>query len=199
MNSNTNPFHVVTLIAAILASLAFISAGCSTIPKEKNRETFLAESDAALDYFKENVPGLELQIRESAGYAIFPGVGQWGIIFLGGEFGRGTVNTSDGGQVGWAAVNTASLGLQLGAQGMKMLVIFEDDDTFEEFRENKLSGSASATAVAVDAGAAGQAQFVNGVAIYIGGQAGLMAGVNVALDYMRYKPMSQGGEITKED
>ena len=44
-------------------------------------------------------------------------------------------------------------------------------------------------AVAADAGASGTAPFQHGVAIYQGSNKGLMAGVNIGLDYMRYEPM----------
>lgn len=170
----------------LLTFFLLCTTACSVAPSVGDRPAFVAESTAAREWFEYNVPGLESQISGSGGYAIFPGVGQWGIILTGGKFGRGYVGEPDHTQIGWAAINTGSIGLQAGVQGFKMLVVFQDDATLDEFRKGNLAGSVSAVAVAGDAGASGTAPFRNGVAVYQGANTGLMAGVNIGLDYMRY-------------
>ena len=97
---------------------------------------------------------------------------------------------SNGQQVGWAYINTVSAGLQLGAQGFKMLVVFEDQATMQQFEQNKLTGNVSGVIVAAESGGSGKASFTNGVAIYQGGNTGLMAGASVGLDYIRYEPLN---------
>jgi len=173
--------------AALLALTLF--AACSTAPKAEDRADFMAESRTAQAWFERNVPGLRSQIKSSAGYIVFPSVGQWGIIFGGGQFGRGTLNRPNGTQVGWAALNTGSFGLQAGVRGFKMLVVIEDEATMRKFRDNQLSGSISAVAVVSETGESGTMRFQEGVAIYQGASTGLIAGVNVALDYLRYQPL----------
>ena len=163
--------------------------GCSTAPEPRDRETFVSESRAATRWFENNVLGMRAQIEESAGYIVFPSVGQFGLVFGGGRFGRGVVNTNADVQLGWAAVDSASIGLQAGAQGFKMLVLFEDDATFRRYQEGKLAGSATAVAIAGEAGRSGTAPFVDGVVVYQGDNTGLMAGVNIGLDYLRYEPL----------
>ncbi len=179
------------LLASICAVASFTMSGCSTAPKSSDQAAFRAESDAALSWFTSRVPGLRSQIANSAGYAIFPEVGQWGIIFGGGKFGRGLVAEEGGRQIGWGAVNTGSVGLQAGVQGFKMLLVFQDDATFNQFQANKLTGSVGGVAVIADSGAATTASFTNGVATYEGAQTGLMAGVNIALDYVRFVPFGE--------
>ena len=93
-------------------------------------------------------------------------------------------------QIGWAYLNTLSAGLQAGAQGFKMLVVFQDAGTLNRFQQNKLTGNVGATIVAADSGNAGSASFTDGVAVYQGAQTGLMAGASVGLDYMRYEAVS---------
>ncbi|HET8967621.1 MAG TPA: hypothetical protein VFN20_15445, partial [Candidatus Acidoferrum sp.] len=176
-------------IAMLIGVMMLSSVGCSTAPKAEDRASFISESQVATQWFKTRVPGLNQQIANSAGYIIYPSVGQWGIIYTGGKFGRGLVCKPDGTQIGWGAVNTGSLGLQVGVQGFKMLVIFENDATLEKFKANQLTGSVSGIAVVADVGGSGTAKFENGVCVYQGANAGLMAGVNMALDYMRYKPL----------
>lgn len=178
-----------TVLYASALLVATLLAACSTAPKSEDRADFMAESRAATAWFERNVPGLRQQINDSAGYIVFPSVGQWGIIFGGGQFGRGTVNRPGGSQVGWAALNTGSFGLQAGVRGFKMLVVIKDEETLEKFRQNKLAGSVSGVVVVSESGTSGTTQFDNGVAIYQGASAGLMAGVNVGLDYLRYKPL----------
>ncbi|MHC5004013.1 MAG: YSC84-related protein [Planctomycetota bacterium] len=175
-------------IPLVLAGIVCLGSGCSTAPKQEDTATVRADSRSAVQYFKTHVSGLDRQLDNSAGYISYPGIGQYGIIIGGGKFGRGVVYDSNDRQVGWAYINAASAGLQLGVQGYKMLVVFQDDATLRDFQANKLTGSVGATAVAAEAGTATAASFSNGVAVYQGGQKGLMAGASVGLDYMRFEP-----------
>ncbi len=131
-----------------------------------------------------------LQLNHSEAYIIYPSVGQWGLLITGGQFGRGMLNRPDDSQIGWAAINTGSLGLQAGVRGFKMLVVIQDKATLELFKKNELTGSVAGVAVAGDHGDSASAPFTNGVAVYQGASTGLIAGVNIGLDYMRYKDLS---------
>ncbi len=184
---------VIRLVCLItLALIASTQLGaCSTAPKTENTESFIDESRAATRWFERQVPGLKAQINNSAGYLIYPEVGQWGIVFGGGQYGRAMVNKPNGTQIGWGALNTGSFGLQAGVRGFKMLVVIQDQATMEKFKANQLSGSVSGVVVVAQEGTSGVGRFENGVAVYQGASSGLMAGVNVALDYLRYKPLGE--------
>ena len=174
----------------VLMGISMLAAtGCSTAPKSRDTQSFISESDAALAWFQSNVYGLDDQINNAAGYIIFPKVGQYGIIFGGGKFGRGMLNKPNGDQIGWAAVNTSSIGLQAGVQGFKMLIIIEDKYTLAKFMDNQLEGSVNAMAVVGEEGGSSLGLFDDGMVIYQGANTGLMAGVNIGLDYIRYKPL----------
>ncbi len=175
----------------LVASGVCLSPGCSTAPKQKDQAKVVADSQSATRWFTNNVRGLDAQLDNSAGYICYPGIGQYGTLIMGGKFGRGVVNDSNRRQVGWAYINTVSAGLQVGAQAYKMLVVFEDAATMRRFQENKLTGNVGATLVAAEAGAAGAASFTDGVAVYQGGQTGLMAGASVGLDYMRFEAVGR--------
>ncbi len=182
-------FGIMKLIIAMAIVVVAMSMtpGCSTTPKTEDQGEVLADSREAMDWFTSNVSGLDRQLGSSAGYIVYPGVGQYGLLIGGGKFGRGVVYDNRNQQVGWAYLNAASAGLQVGGQGFKMLVVFQNSSTMDEFMENKLTGDVGATIVAADAGKAGAASFTNGVAVYQGAQTGLMAGASVGLDYMRYE------------
>ncbi|MHC5113873.1 MAG: lipid-binding SYLF domain-containing protein [Planctomycetota bacterium] len=175
-------------VLAAMVSLPFIS-GCSTAPKAEDRESFYKEARAAKTWFYNNVNGLDRQVANSGGYIIFPGIAQYGILFGGGRFGRGMVCRADGTQVGWAALNTASIGLQAGVQGFKMLMVMENDFVMSQFKEGKLTGSFTGVAVGIEAGGSGSASFTDGVAMYQGANTGLMGGVNVGGDLIRFAPL----------
>ena len=164
-------------------------AGCATVTKESDQPAFMHDARSATSWFESKVPGLHAQIENSAGYIIYPSVKQWGMLFGGGRFGRGLVARPDGSQIGWGAINTGSLGLQAGVQGFKMLVVFKDQATLDKFIGNRLTGGVSGVIVVADDGTSGTATFYQGVAIYQGANVGLMAGVNVGLDFMRYQEM----------
>ena len=174
----------------ILLSLAMLApVACNVAPKTDERESFVMEAREGLQYFEKHVTGLREQIRRSAGYAVFPGAGQWGIIFTGGSFGRGAVFTPDGTQLGWAAENQFNVGLQAGGQGKKILLVFADTDTLEKFKQGLLTGKVEGMAVAADKGATGTSSFENGVAVYVGQQKGLMAGGMVGMENFRYRAL----------
>ena len=130
--------------------------GCSTAPKELDREEFRARAESTTAWFERSVVGLREQIQGSAGYIIFPDVAQWGLLYGGGTWGRGAVYTPDGQQTAWAALNTGSIGLQIGVQGFRMLMVLENQQVLEQFQANKLTGSVGGVAVAGQAAATGK-------------------------------------------
>ena len=171
----------------LLVGVTMVAPSCSTAPSGPERYTFVREARAATTWFEMNVHSLDRQIRSSAAYIIFPSVGQWGIGYGGGRFGRAIVCRPDGEQIGWAAMNTLSGGLQIGVQGFKMLVVLQDEATLRKFQADNLSGNVSGIVVVGSDGSSGTAPFKSGVAVYQGGNRGLMAGVNFGLDYLRYE------------
>ena len=179
------------LAAALIALGSFLPlASCATAPKEEDRASFSDSSDVAREWFEGNVPGLRRQINSSAAYLIFPDVAQWGILFGGGQFGRGELDRPNGVQIGWGAINTSSVGLQAGVRGFKMLMVIQDEATLNKLMKNQLTGSVSSIGVVGETGMSGVVQFDDGIAIYQGANTGLMAGVNIALDYIRYKSLA---------
>ena len=180
----------ISLVLIMLGSLMLAPmTGCSTAPKAKDRATFLEKSEASTHWFEQNVPGLKNQLDNAEAYIIFPDVAQWGIIFGGGKAGRGALMQPGRGHTGWGAVSTASIGLQAGVQGFRMLIVIRDKQTLNEFKANKWTGSVGAVAVGGDSGGSVLASFTSGMAVYTGANSGLMAGFNIGLEYIRYQPL----------
>jgi len=186
-------------VATIRSMCAFMLmtaalAGCSTVPTAERQEQFLINAAASTKWFESSVNGLGEQIDASAGFIIFPDVSQWGMLLAGGTFGRGALCKPDGTQIGWAALNTGSLGLQAGVQGFRMLIVLQDEQTLANFKSNRWSGNVSGVAVAGTSGRSERSPFESGVAVYEGANNGLMAGVRVGLDRIRFEPL--GGSET---
>ena len=176
-------------LTVVLALPAAVLSACNVAPKQDDRASFVMEAREGLTYFERHVPGLRGQIGQSAGYAVFPGAGQWGIIFTGGSFGRGAVFTANGTQIGWAAENQFNVGLQAGGQGKKILIVFQNQSTLDQFKQGLLTGKVEGMAVAGDKGTTGTSSFQNGLAVYVGAEDGLMAGGMIGMEKFQYRAL----------
>lgn len=179
-----------TLLIALGAVV--VIAACATVPPSNNQSALVAEAKIRTAWFEHRVTGLSDQINKSGGFIIFPDVAKFGVLYGGGTFGRGVVCTADGRQVGWAALNTGSLGLQAGVEGFKLLVVLQDKGMLDMLTRSQLTGSVAATLVAAEKGAAVTVPFHEGVAVYEGANKGLFAGIDFGLNLIRYEPLAPG-------
>lgn len=179
-----------TLIGLAVAMTCVWLTGCSTAPKQDDMSEVLSRSRSTRYWFESRVPGLKEQINRSAGIIVFPDVAQWGIVFGGGSFGRGVLFDPNGKQLGWSAINNASVGLQAGVQGFKMLMVLENQSVLADFKAGKWNGSANGVLVLAEQGASGAAPFQQGLAVYQGANAGLMVGVSVGLNNIRFESVN---------
>lgn len=180
----------MTPVASMVCCAGLLAPGaCSTAPKGEDKADVLARAQSSRAQFERSVTGLHEQIQRSAGYVVFPDVAQFGIIFAGATWGRGVVYKPDNTQLGWAALNNGSVGLEAGVQGFRMLMVLEDQATLNKFMSNQLSGNAEGVAVANEAGGSASHAFQHGVVVYEGANRGLMAGANIGLNYVRFKSM----------
>ncbi len=100
------------------------------------------------------------------GYAIFPTVGKGG-IGIGGAYGEGRVYEK-GKMTGTVSLAKLSIGFQLGGQAFSEIIFFQDKRAYSEFTSGNFEFDASASAVAITAGAQAKA-----------GTEGATAGANV--------------------
>ncbi|MGB6012685.1 MAG: lipid-binding SYLF domain-containing protein [Desulfobacterales bacterium] len=89
--------------------------------------------------------------KNAYGYAVFPTIGKAG-IGIGASYGTGQVY--QGGKVtGETSVLKGSIGFQLGAQAFSQMIFFEDKRAYDEFTSGNFEFDATASAVAITAGA----------------------------------------------
>jgi lipid-binding SYLF domain-containing protein len=141
------------------------------------------------------------------GYAIFPTVGEAGLL-IGGALGKGRVY-AQGKLVGDAKVSQLSAGFQAGGKAYSQIIFFEDKRALDEFESGKFEFSAGASAVAITAAAgasagttgatAGASGTVNnattagtaynkGMAVFTVAKGGLMYAATVAGQKFSYVP-----------
>ncbi len=92
---------------------------------------------------------------DSYGYAVFPVVGKAG-IGIGGSFGKGQVYR-DGQVTGKVSMTKVSVGFQLGGQAFSEMIFFKDKRAYDEFTSGSFEFDATASAVAITAGAQAEA------------------------------------------
>ena len=93
--------------------------------------------------------------KNAYGYAVFPTIGKAG-IGIGGSYGTGQVYK--GGKVtGEVSVIKGSIGFQLGAQAFSEMIFFKDKRAYDEFTSGEFEFDATASAVAITAGAQAKA------------------------------------------
>ena len=89
--------------------------------------------------------------KNAYGYAVFPTIGKGG-IGIGGSYGTGQVY--QGGKVtGEVSMIKGSIGFQFGGQAFSQMIFFEDKRAYDEFTSGNFEFDATASAVAITAGA----------------------------------------------
>lgn len=181
--------HFVSLLALI--ALGAVLIGCETTPKnEAKKDTLQDDSRAALNRFQREDPSLRDMMNGAYGYAVFPSIGKGGLI-VGGAYGKGIVY-QQGNMVGYADLTQGTIGAQLGGQTFSEVIVFENSDAMNRFKNNEFAFSANASAVAIKAGAAKSAKYNDGVAVFTMPNGGLMAEASVGGQKFTYVPAEQG-------
>ncbi len=173
----------------LFIAAAFLMAGCATAPDTAAKKKGLdEEANGALAQMKAKDPKLDNFLSKAYGYAIFPSVGKGGVV-VGGAYGRGLVY-EQGKMIGWSELNQASVGLQLGGQTYSELIVFQNEDALGRLKSGNFDLGASASAVALNAGASASARFENGVAVFTMPQGGLMFDVSITGQKLNFEPGS---------
>lgn len=174
-------------IASIAFVLLVLASACATMPEtQSERDELTASARATLDAMKAKDPGLDVVLAGAAGYVVFPAIGKGGLI-AGGAHGTGVV-FQRGRAVGFAELNQASIGAQLGGQTFAELLVFWDPGKLEQLKQGRFSLGADASAVALSAGAASAARFDDGVGVFIMPRGGLMVDLSVNGQLIDFQP-----------
>jgi lipid-binding SYLF domain-containing protein len=180
---------IVVVAALILSSPAYADKFKDTIDIYK-------KSEAVQPFFK-----------NAYGYAVFPTIGKAG-IGIGGSYGTGHVY--QGGKVtGEVSVIKGSIGWQLGAQAFSQMIFLQDKRAYDEFTSGNFEFDATASAVAITAGAQAKAgtegasagasagpatgkqaktSYHKGMAVFVHAKGGLMYEASIGGQKFTFKP-----------
>lgn len=117
----------------------------------------LAQADSysdAIGVFKKS-PQVQPFFKNAFGYVVFPTIGKGG-IGIGGAYGKGQVYKK-GKITGTAKLFKATIGFQLGGQAFSEIIFFKDNRAYDDFTSGNFEFDATASAVAITAGAQAKA------------------------------------------
>ena len=140
---------------------------------------FADDYSHTISVFKKS-PAVTPFFKDAYGYAVFPTVGKGGIV-VGGAFGKGRVYRQ-GNLTGHVTLSKVSVGFQLGGQAFSEIIFFQDKRAYDEFTSGAFEFDASASAVAITAGAQAKAGTEGGTA---GASAGPDTGVQANTSYTK--------------
>jgi lipid-binding SYLF domain-containing protein len=185
---NTKLIHATRLLVAVLAGAWLVTACASAPETREEQQTLEAQADATLQGMVARDPSLRDVLDDAVGYVVFPEIGKGGAV-VGGAQGVGVVY-EDGMPIGTAALNQATIGAQLGGQTFSELIVFSEREPLERLKAGNFDLTADASATAITSGAAAQASFENGTAVFISGEEGLMAEASVGGQEISFEPMA---------
>ena len=147
-----------------------------------------AEAEKAIKNLQSADSTLTNLFSNSAGYAVFPGVGKGGFI-LGAEHGTGIVYER-GKPVGEATLTEINVGPQVGGECFCEIIFFETAEALANFKSGHCEMSAKVSAVAAAEGAALYAKYCEGVLVFTMPRSGLMAQVAIGAQKFRFRPFA---------
>lgn len=166
--------RVVKVLAIALGALSLSAlTACTTAPETaEGRAAIRLDATTTLSMAQRNDPSLAVLVKKSVGHAVFPTIGK-GAVALGGAYGKGVLfEGSD--IVGYCDLTQATIGFQLGGQSYSEIIVFSTKEALFRFKGGSFEFAAQATAVAIRSGAAANARFADGVAVFTMNEAGLM-------------------------
>ncbi|MCF6226050.1 MAG: hypothetical protein L3J22_07095 [Xanthomonadales bacterium] len=154
----------------ILLTVSFLFLSTSAIAGwDANLEK---KAHATVASFQKTDDSLKSFFDKAYAYAVFPKIGKGG-LGIGGAHGTGVV-FKDGKAVGKSKMTQLTIGFQAGGQAYKQIIFFQNKKAYDAFVGTNYEFSANASAVALKVGAAAQAAYSNGVAIFTHVTGGLM-------------------------
>ena len=125
-------------------------------------------------------PQVKPYFQNAYGYAVFPTIGK-GAVVIGGAYGSGQVYRQ-GVATGSSALVKMSIGFQMGGQAFSEVIFFQDKRAYDEFTQGSFEFEASASAVAITAGAQAQVGTTGATA---GASAGPSTGTQAVTTYTK--------------
>jgi lipid-binding SYLF domain-containing protein len=165
--------RVVLAATVAVVALGFARMGYATTTDAQ----LVNEARQTAALYSKTDPSIDSFFRRSVGYVVFPSVGKGG-LGIGGAHGTGIL-FENGVPTGKVSMSQVTIGAQAGGQEFSQIVFFQVPKTLQELKYGKAELSGQVSAVALKSGAASNAQFKNGVAVFTATKGGLMLEASV--------------------
>ncbi|MBU6510648.1 MAG: hypothetical protein KGL98_12170 [Gammaproteobacteria bacterium] len=172
----------------LLAGCVGWQPGSGTVSQQQ-ADTMTPQVNAAIARFKQRDPSIERFFDQAYGYAVYPSVGKGG-FWIGGAHGDGAVY-QQGRLVGVTSITQITIGPQIGGQAYSEVIFFRDASALATFEAGNTTFAAQASAVAATVGAAQNAAWNNGVAVFTAAEGGLMAEATIGGQKFTFTPIKQ--------
>jgi lipid-binding SYLF domain-containing protein len=169
-------------ILAFAVCLTFISMGFLTTSSfAKTAKQINAEVNAALKLFSQQVRGGKQFLNAAKGVLVIPNIVKAG-LGVGGEYGEGAMRIG-GKTVEYYSLAAGSVGFQIGAQKMNLILVFMQDEALKNFRMSSgWKAGVDGSVAFIDVGAGKSLDTINikdPIVAFMFGQRGLMANATV--------------------
>ena len=148
----------------------------SDTERAQRQQEILAMSKSTISGLETDAVAKDL-LQRAYGHAVFDTT-KGGFIVTGAG-GTGVAMPKAGRNPVFMHVGAGGVGLGAGLENYKLVLLFEDEETYRDFVEGAWSAGVSAQAALGDDGKAAVGKFVNGVAVYHLTDKGLIAQVDV--------------------
>lgn len=195
--------HTKRFVAALMAFL-LVGTGLSAAELRETQPELERNARAAAASMLEADPSLNEFFENSVAYASFADVGKVA-IGLGGARGHGVLYEKildENGQAvrdaqglplwkatGYCKLTQATIGVQLGAQKYHEIIFFETPAALAVFKGSNTEFAAQASAVIASNGAAANAEYEDGVAVFSQPRTGAMFEAAIGGQKFRYQPI----------
>jgi lipid-binding SYLF domain-containing protein len=180
-----------TMRVGLTAVLAFAAVGVGRMGaawSADDNAQLVQDANQTIAQFRKADPSIERFFQNSAGYVVFPGIGKGG-LGIGGAHGNGVL-FEKGQVVGKVTMNQVTVGAQAGGQEFAEIIFLETPSNVTDLKFGKTKFSAELSAVALSAGAAAKAKFIDGVAVFTATKGGLMLEASVGGQKFKYTPIA---------
>ena len=171
-------------IAVALIGAQFFAPKPAVAPHPDDHEEVLN----TIARFRKEDPDLGKFFDKAVAYAVLPTIGK-GAVGIGGAYGTGEL-LEKGDATGKVTMTQVTAGLQLGGQTYSEIIFFDSKAALEAFKKGETAFSAQTSAVALKSGAAKDAKYKDGVAVFSDPKEGLMAEASVGGQKFTYKSFS---------
>lgn len=168
-------------VSAVLI-LFFTTALVAQTPDQKE---LIEDAKKAKAAFIDKDPEMSKIFATAEGYAIFPNVGK-GAYVVGGAAGNGIVY-ENANLVGTAKLRQVDVGLQVGGQAFRQVIIFKTEEALKRFKEGSFELAGNISAVVLEQGKAKSIEFRDGIGVVTMPKAGAMVEISVGGQKFEYQ------------